>query len=118
MKARDFWRERLIPLAQQTVLPTDLPYPQRPAEPAAPHTHTHTHTRSRALPGTDAGQARHLAAYVALLHHYGGGATDLLLAHDGLPLRLALTADPLGLRRRTPHRGGRPGSGADLVPGP
>ncbi|MFF3945758.1 non-ribosomal peptide synthase/polyketide synthase [Streptomyces sp. NPDC001902] len=85
MAARDFWRERLIPLAQETVLPVDFPYPQRPAGPAA--------VRSRALPGTAAGQERHLAAYVALLHHYGGGATDLVLAHDGVPLRVALTAD-------------------------
>ncbi|MFD8076232.1 non-ribosomal peptide synthase/polyketide synthase [Streptomyces sp. NPDC059718] len=85
MATKDFWRERLIPLAQETVLPVDFPYPQRPAGPAA--------VRSRALPGTAAGQERHLAAYVALLHHYGGGATDLVLAHDGLPLRVALSAD-------------------------
>ncbi|MFF7209724.1 non-ribosomal peptide synthase/polyketide synthase [Streptomyces sp. NPDC008238] len=85
MTAKDFWRERLIPLAQETALPIDLPYPQRPAGPPA--------VRSRALPGTAAGEDRHLAAYVALLHHYGGGATDLVLAHDGLPLRVALTAD-------------------------
>ncbi|MFE0627637.1 non-ribosomal peptide synthase/polyketide synthase [Streptomyces sp. NPDC058864] len=85
MTAMDFWRERLIPLAQETVLPIDLPYPQHPAGPAA--------ARSRALPGTAAAEERHLAAYVALLHHYGSGATDLVLAHDGLPLRVALTAD-------------------------
>ncbi|MGW2348910.1 non-ribosomal peptide synthase/polyketide synthase [Actinacidiphila glaucinigra] len=85
MTAKDFWRETLMPLAQETVLPIDLPYTQAPAGPTA--------VRSRALPGTAAAEERHLAAYVALLHHYGGGATDLVLAHDGLPLRVALTAD-------------------------
>ncbi|MEU4091796.1 non-ribosomal peptide synthase/polyketide synthase [Streptomyces sp. NPDC026673] len=82
----EFWRGRLIPLAQETVLPIDFPYPQqRPAE-ALP-------VRSRALPGRVPGEERQLAAYVALLHHYGSGAADIVLAHDGLPLRVAVTAD-------------------------
>ncbi|MFD3455113.1 non-ribosomal peptide synthase/polyketide synthase [Streptomyces sp. NPDC058691] len=83
--AREFWRGRLIPLAQETVLPVDLPYPQRPCGPAL--------VRSRALPGPVPGEAVLLAAYAALLHHYGNGAGEVVLAHDGLPLRVALTAD-------------------------
>ncbi|MDX3071016.1 non-ribosomal peptide synthase/polyketide synthase [Streptomyces sp. MI02-7b] len=83
--AREFWRGRLVPLAQETVLPVDVPYPQRPCGPAL--------VRSRALPGPVPGEAALLAAYAALLHHYGSGAGDVVLAHDGLPLRVAVTAD-------------------------
>ncbi|MFJ4983661.1 non-ribosomal peptide synthase/polyketide synthase [Streptomyces sp. NPDC088732] len=83
--AREFWRGRLVPLAQETVLPVDFPYPQRPCGPAL--------VRSRALPGAVPGEAARLAAFAALLHHYGSGAGDIVLAHDGLPLRITVAAD-------------------------
>nr|WP_237514660.1 non-ribosomal peptide synthase/polyketide synthase [Streptomyces sp. SID4945] len=45
-----------------------------------------TGTRALEAGGTD--ELTRLAAFVALLHRYGGGARDLTVAYEGLPLRL------------------------------
>ncbi|WP_413759805.1 amino acid adenylation domain-containing protein [Streptomyces sp. MMBL 11-3] len=75
-----YWRRRLDPLPQEAVLPTDFPYPLAPGgEPR---------TVSRTL-GATADELTHLAAFVALLHRYGG-AHDITVGHGGLPLRVAL----------------------------
>ncbi|MER5793880.1 non-ribosomal peptide synthase/polyketide synthase [Streptomyces sp. NPDC001980] len=63
-------------------MPFDLPHPARPQEPRPRAVRTAAH----AVP---ADEPTRLAAFVALLHRYGGGAAqDLTVAHEGLPLRL------------------------------
>ncbi|SCE13519.1 amino acid adenylation domain-containing protein, partial [Streptomyces sp. TverLS-915] len=62
-----------------TALPQDFPHP-RESGPLA------TGTRALEAGGTD--ELTRLAAFVALLHRYGGGARDLTVAYEGLPLRL------------------------------
>ncbi|MFG3288621.1 non-ribosomal peptide synthase/polyketide synthase [Streptomyces sp. NPDC048179] len=80
----DYWRERFAAPAPETSLPLDLPYPAHPLEPRP------RATRAAAL-AAPADEATLLAAFVALLHRYGGGtAQDLTVAHDGLPLRLSV----------------------------
>ncbi|MEV5840822.1 non-ribosomal peptide synthase/polyketide synthase [Streptomyces sp. NPDC051985] len=80
----DYWRERFAAPAPETSLPLDLPYPAHPLEPRP------RATRTAAL-AAPADEATLLAAFVALLHRYGGGtAQDLTVAHDGLPLRLSV----------------------------
>ncbi|WP_333770196.1 amino acid adenylation domain-containing protein, partial [Streptomyces sp. IBSBF 2435] len=78
-----FWRGRLVPLPQETVLPADFPY--APAR-------VGVLTCGQALV-TRADRPTRLAAYVALLHHYAGGADDITVGHDGLPVRIAVDAD-------------------------
>ncbi|MFE5140466.1 non-ribosomal peptide synthase/polyketide synthase [Streptomyces fagopyri] len=75
-----YWRRRLDPLPQEAALPVDFPYPAGPGgdrrvlrRPFAP----------------TAGEPVLLAAFVALLHRYGG-AHDLTVGYDGLPVRVAL----------------------------
>ncbi|MEU1168291.1 hypothetical protein ABZ372_52265 [Streptomyces sp. NPDC005921] len=80
----DYWRERFAAPAPETSLPLDFPYPAHPLEPRP------RATRTAAL-AASADEATLLAAFVALLHRYGGGtAQDLTVAHDGLPLRLSV----------------------------
>ncbi|MFI9103579.1 non-ribosomal peptide synthase/polyketide synthase [Streptomyces fildesensis] len=67
------------------MLPVDLPYPVRPADGPVL---TRTRPLATAAPGVTA-----LAAYVALLHHYAGGAGDITVGHNGLPLRIAVHGD-------------------------
>ncbi|WP_051707174.1 MULTISPECIES: non-ribosomal peptide synthase/polyketide synthase [unclassified Streptomyces] len=68
-------------------MPLDFPHPARPAGPA-PYAR-----RVTPLDLTADADTR-LAAFVALLHRYGGAATtDLTVAHDGLPLRLTVDGD-------------------------
>ncbi|MFJ8934327.1 amino acid adenylation domain-containing protein [Streptomyces sp. NPDC102365] len=75
-----YWRRRLDPLPQEAVLPVDFPYPLTPGgEPR---------TVSRTLDAT-ADEITHLAAFVALLHRYGG-AHDITVGYGGLPVRVAL----------------------------
>ncbi|MCX4237829.1 non-ribosomal peptide synthetase [Streptomyces ortus] len=75
-----YWRRRLDPLPQEAVLPVDFPYPLTPGgEPR---------TISRTLDAT-ADEITHLAAFVALLHRYGG-ARDITVGYGGLPVRVAL----------------------------
>ncbi|MFF7981302.1 non-ribosomal peptide synthase/polyketide synthase [Streptomyces sp. NPDC007901] len=82
----DYWRERFAAPAPETSLPLDFPYPAHPLEPRP------RATRTAAL-AAPADEAALLAAFVALLHRYGGGtAQDLTVAHDGLPLRLSVAA--------------------------
>ncbi|GLX93432.1 hypothetical protein Hesp01_13820 [Herbidospora sp. NBRC 101105] len=71
-----FWRQRLTPLPQRLTLPVDTATPPGPRR------------GRRAVPA--APEATRLAAVAALLHRYGG-ATDLLIGYDTLPLRLAVT---------------------------
>ena len=75
-----YWRRRLDPLPQEAALPVDFPYPLKPGgEPR---------TIGRTLDAT-ADEATLLAAYVALLHRYGG-ARDITVGYGGLPVRVAL----------------------------
>ncbi|MER8033008.1 non-ribosomal peptide synthase/polyketide synthase [Streptomyces bauhiniae] len=65
-------------------MPLDRPYPGRPDGPAP-------RAQSTAQLGTDAGEDTLLAVFVALLHRYAAApATELTLAHDGLPLRITV----------------------------
>ncbi|TGN75548.1 amino acid adenylation domain-containing protein [Streptomyces bauhiniae] len=65
-------------------MPLDRPYPSRTADPAP-------RTRSTSQLGLDAGENTLLAAFVALLHRYAAApATEVTLAHDGLPLRITV----------------------------
>ncbi|MGW3819375.1 non-ribosomal peptide synthase/polyketide synthase [Streptomyces sp. NPDC005046] len=75
-----YWRRRLDPLPQETALPVDFPYPA--------HTAGERRTLSRAL-AHPADGATLLAAYVALLYRYGG-AHDITVGYEGLPVRVAL----------------------------
>ncbi|MFF2382011.1 non-ribosomal peptide synthase/polyketide synthase [Streptomyces sp. NPDC058108] len=76
----EFWRRCLDPLPQEAALPVDFPYPARPAG--------ERRTLNRPLDPT-ADEATLLAAYVGLLHRYGGGH-DITVGYDGLPVRVAL----------------------------
>ncbi|MDH2428009.1 non-ribosomal peptide synthetase [Sphaerisporangium sp. TRM90804] len=81
-EAMAYWRRRLAPLPQETALPVDFPYPLLPAE--------DRQTRTRPLAVTAQGAAP-LAAYVALLHRYGGSG-EVTVGHEGLPLRVEVDA--------------------------
>ncbi|MCX4767683.1 non-ribosomal peptide synthase/polyketide synthase [Streptomyces sp. NBC_01275] len=131
MATDDFWRRRFASPAPETSLPWDFPHPSRPEGAQAPV------TRARRAAELDApgggGEAARLAAFVALLHRYGGtAATEVTVAHEGLALRVAVdggtafadlcervadvraqaeahrlpTADLLGLLAPEPARGG------------
>lgn len=76
----EFWRRCLDPLPREAALPVDLPYPARPAG--------ERRTLNRPLDPT-ADEATLLAAYVGLLHRYGGGH-DITVGYDGLPVRVGL----------------------------
>ncbi|MEU9185750.1 amino acid adenylation domain-containing protein [Streptomyces sp. NPDC048484] len=75
-----YWRRRLDPLPQESVLPVDFPYPPAPGG--------ETRTISRTL-GATGDEATLLSAFVALLHRYGG-AHDITVGYGGLPVRVAL----------------------------
>ncbi|MCX5001327.1 non-ribosomal peptide synthase/polyketide synthase [Streptomyces sp. NBC_00638] len=75
-----YWRRRLDPLPQEAALPVDFPYPAR--------TGGERRTLGRAL-AHQADETTLLAAYVALLHRYGG-AHDITVGYEGLPVRIAL----------------------------
>ncbi|MFC8964999.1 non-ribosomal peptide synthase/polyketide synthase [Streptomyces sp. NPDC057094] len=78
--AAAYWRRRLDPLPQEAALPVDFPYPAGPGG--------ERRVVSRARAGT-ADEATLLSAFVALLHRYGG-ARDITVGYDGLPLRVGL----------------------------
>ncbi|MER5528768.1 non-ribosomal peptide synthase/polyketide synthase [Streptomyces sp. NPDC002677] len=81
----DYWRQRFAVPAPETALPLDFPHPPRSRERRRP-------ARRTVASGTTADEATRLAAFVALLHRYGGAAaTELTVAYDGLPLRLTVT---------------------------
>ncbi|MFJ9351606.1 non-ribosomal peptide synthase/polyketide synthase [Streptomyces sp. NPDC101237] len=81
----DYWRQRFAAPAPETALPYDFPHRPRTQERPRP-------VRRTAAPATGADEATRLAAFVALLHRYGDTeATELTVAHDGLPLRLTVT---------------------------
>ncbi|MFD1501195.1 non-ribosomal peptide synthetase, partial [Streptosporangium lutulentum] len=82
-EATAYWDRRLAPLPQETALPVDFPYPPLPAG--------ERRTRSRMLTVT-APEASLLAAYVALLHRYGGSG-DISVGYDGLPVRVEVSGD-------------------------
>ncbi|MFF7202533.1 amino acid adenylation domain-containing protein [Streptomyces sp. NPDC008141] len=88
-----YWQQLLTPLPQETVLPADRPYPPAP---------TGGH-RVRTLPlGHDTSDDLLLAAFVALLHRYGG-APDVTVGHGPLPVRVSCEGEPTfaDLVRRT-----------------
>ncbi|GAA3814321.1 hypothetical protein GCM10022226_39030 [Sphaerisporangium flaviroseum] len=78
-----YWGRRLAPLPQETVLPVDFPYPSQAS--------ADRETGSRVLTGT-APEMSLLAAYVALLHRYGGSG-DITVGYDGSPVRVELSGD-------------------------
>ncbi|MFI0941513.1 non-ribosomal peptide synthase/polyketide synthase [Streptomyces sp. NPDC021020] len=69
----------------ETPLPLDHPYPARPGGPEP-------RDRRTGPLGADADEDTLLAAFVALLHRYAGhgAAPEVTVAHDGLPLRVAV----------------------------
>ncbi|MFI1396046.1 amino acid adenylation domain-containing protein [Streptomyces sp. NPDC020681] len=75
-----YWRHLLTPLAQETALPTDRPYPLTPTGQRAVRTRRTV---------TEAADEVRLAAYCALLHRYSG-AREVTVGHDGLPVRVGL----------------------------
>ncbi|MET7677545.1 AMP-binding protein, partial [Streptomyces seoulensis] len=79
-----YWRTAFAAPAPETPLPLDRTYPSRPAGPAP------IDRRTGQL-ATPAGENTLLAAFVALLHRYAAApATEVTLAHDGLPLRITV----------------------------
>ncbi|MFD3586902.1 non-ribosomal peptide synthase/polyketide synthase [Streptomyces sp. NPDC058683] len=80
----DYWRQKFAAPAPETALPHDFPHPPRSQERRRP-------ARRTVASGTTADEATQLAAFAALLHRYGGAAaTEMTVAHDGLPLRLTV----------------------------
>ena len=80
----EYWRQRFAAPAPETALPHDFPHPPRSRERGRPG-------RRTAALRTTANEATRLAAFVALLHRYGGAAaTEMTVAYDGLPLRLTV----------------------------
>ncbi|MEU1192933.1 non-ribosomal peptide synthase/polyketide synthase [Streptomyces sp. NPDC005859] len=85
--ASDYWRRRFAAPVPPPALPLDSPHPPR-QEGTAPRAR-----RATTLDVT-AGEAAELAAFVALLHRYGGAAaTGTAVAHEGLPLRVEVDGD-------------------------
>ncbi|WP_406006001.1 non-ribosomal peptide synthase/polyketide synthase [Streptomyces sp. NBC_00637] len=85
--ATDYWRGRFAEPAPQPALPLDFPHPSR-QEGTAPR------ALRTAAPAAMAPETARLAAFVALLHRYGGAAaTGTAVAHEGLPLRVAVDGD-------------------------
>ncbi|WP_062648989.1 non-ribosomal peptide synthetase [Streptomyces maremycinicus] len=85
--AADHWRRRFAAPVPQPALPLDFPHPPRQDGPAP-------RARRTAPLGATASRTAGLAALVALLHRYGGAAaTGTAVAHEGLPLRVAVDAD-------------------------
>ncbi|MFJ2161022.1 non-ribosomal peptide synthase/polyketide synthase [Streptomyces sp. NPDC087856] len=83
----DFWRRRFASPVPETSLPLDFPRPPR-ADAEVPRAH-----RTAPLAAT-ADEATRLAAFIALLHRYGGTtATETAVAHEGLPLRVTIDGD-------------------------
>ncbi|MFJ6727837.1 amino acid adenylation domain-containing protein [Streptomyces sp. NPDC091281] len=80
-----FWRRTLTPPPAETALPFDRPHPSEPDPDRA--------SRTLTGPLPDASDTQQLAAFAALLHHYGA-AVDLTVGHDGLPLRVSAAHDP------------------------
>ncbi|NEA45414.1 hypothetical protein, partial [Streptomyces sp. SID10815] len=78
----DHWREWFGSPAPQTSLPFDFPHPPHPRR-SGPYA-------DRTAPlGPTADETTRLAAFIALLHRYGGGAPgEVTVAHEGLPLRV------------------------------
>ncbi|MGW1753126.1 non-ribosomal peptide synthase/polyketide synthase [Streptomyces mirabilis] len=82
--ADDFWRRRFASPVPETSLPLDFPQPSRPEGPVS-------RARRAAVLDVTADEVTRLAAFVALLHRYGGTpATEVTVAHEGLPLRVAV----------------------------
>ncbi|MGW5354054.1 non-ribosomal peptide synthase/polyketide synthase [Streptomyces sp. NPDC004031] len=79
------WQRRFASPASATPLPLDHPYPVRPGG-------TPPRDRRTAPLGADADEDTLLAAFAALLHRYAGSdaAGEVTVAHDGLPLRVAV----------------------------
>ncbi|MCX5087583.1 non-ribosomal peptide synthase/polyketide synthase [Streptomyces sp. NBC_00365] len=85
--ADDFWRRRFASPVPETSLPLDFPQPSRPEGPVS-------RARRAAVLDVTADEMTRLAAFVALLHRYGGtAATEVTVAHEGLPLRVAVDGD-------------------------
>ncbi|MFG3027365.1 non-ribosomal peptide synthase/polyketide synthase [Streptomyces sp. NPDC048253] len=85
--ATDYWRRRFAAPVPQPALPLDFPHPPRQEGPAP-------RARRAAASAATADRVTALAALVALLHRYGGAAaTGTAVAHEGLPLRVAVDGD-------------------------
>ncbi|WP_431037569.1 non-ribosomal peptide synthase/polyketide synthase [Streptomyces sp. P6-2-1] len=85
--AEGHWTTRFAAEVPGTPLPQDFPHP-RESGPRA----TRALAAGAEARGTD--DLTRLAAFVALLHRYGGGAEDITVAYAGLPLRLSLHGAP------------------------
>ncbi|WP_432091965.1 non-ribosomal peptide synthase/polyketide synthase [Streptomyces sp. NRRL F-5630] len=112
--AEDYWTGRFAAEVPGISLPQDFPHPRTggpravrtrafgtdagtegttatpSAGTAAPSSGTDTPSAGTAAPAQAPDELTRLAAFVALLHRYGGGARDLTVAYDGLPLRLTV----------------------------
>ncbi|MET7482825.1 non-ribosomal peptide synthase/polyketide synthase [Streptomyces sp. NPDC005538] len=86
-ETNDFWRRRFASPVPETSLPLDFPRPPRQDGPVS-----RAHRTATLAATADA--ATQLAAFVALLHRYGGTtATETAVAHEGLPLRVTVDGD-------------------------
>ncbi|WP_030602513.1 non-ribosomal peptide synthetase [Streptomyces fulvoviolaceus] len=79
-----YWRRLLTPLPLETALPADRPHPPEPA----PERQVHT-----VYDVPEAPDPVRLAAFVALLHRYGG-AVDITVGYDELPVRVSVEHEP------------------------
>ncbi|MEU6352023.1 amino acid adenylation domain-containing protein [Streptomyces sp. NPDC047072] len=79
-----YWRRLLTPPPLEIALPADRPYPPEPVQERGTRT-------VQDVPAAPAPVL--LAAFVALLHRYGG-AVDITVGHDGLPLRVSVDHEP------------------------
>ncbi|MGW4446749.1 non-ribosomal peptide synthase/polyketide synthase [Streptomyces sp. NPDC004682] len=88
----EYWRQRFARPPADTALPVDLTAPRAPADPAFDAAAGPAPTATRRRPLGVPRPAEHvlLAAHFALLHRYGGAATDFVVARAGLPLRVAV----------------------------
>ncbi|MDQ0772819.1 amino acid adenylation domain-containing protein/non-ribosomal peptide synthase protein (TIGR01720 family) [Streptomyces aurantiacus] len=84
-----YWRRRLDPLPQEAVLPVDFPYPLKPGGELRTLSRTLDATADEIDEADKVDEATLLAAFVALLHRYGG-ARDITVGYGGLPVRVAL----------------------------
>ncbi|WP_427923869.1 non-ribosomal peptide synthase/polyketide synthase [Streptomyces sp. cg40] len=83
----EFWRRRFASPVPETALPLDFPRPPRQDGPVS-------RARRTAAFDTTADAATQLAAFAALLHRYSGTtATETVVAHEGLPLRVTIDGD-------------------------
>ncbi|MEU9386064.1 hypothetical protein AB0D38_36210, partial [Streptomyces sp. NPDC048279] len=86
----EYWRQRFAAPAPETALPHDFPHPPRSRERGRPG-------RRTAALRTTADEATRLAAFVALLHRYGGAAATEMTVASGF----VASCQPAWRRRTT-----------------